>query len=63
MKGLESPEIVTELRSFLDLCIIFRFFMSVFARIAAWLNRKLLNDQLKNFDQLTDEEVAAMTKL
>lgn len=44
IKRLQQPRKITELRSFLGLCSLFRRLVSSFARLAAPLNCKLQKD-------------------
>lgn len=57
---LQYPMNITELKSFLRLCNVFRGFVPNFSLIAVPLNSNLMNDQPGNFDPLRVEERAAM---
>lgn len=63
MCGHEPPTILTEFRLFLGLCNIFRQFVPNFARVGAFLNKKLPKGQAQTFDELSDEKVPALEML
>lgn len=56
IQKLEQRRNVTELRSFKQLWNVYRDFAPSLARIAAPLNRKLQEDQLKKFGPFNKEE-------
>lgn len=62
-KRFKPPKNVTELRSFFDLCNVFRRFLPNFARVATLHERKLRKGQPKKFTALTAEDRAAMKEL
>ena len=57
------PKNVSELRSFLGLCNVYRRFVEAFARKAAPLTKKLQKDQPFDFGELTLEETEAYEQL
>jgi len=58
-----EPETVTQMRSFLGLCNVYRRFVPNFARIAAPLNERLKKGQPTEFGPLSEEEQAAFKEL
>lgn len=60
---LRHPTNMTELRSFLSLCNVFRPFAQHFANIAPLSKKKLFKDQLQTFDVFLDEEINALKTL
>lgn len=63
IKGVKQLINVTELRSFLGLCNIFRLFVPNFPRISAPQNKKLQKDHQFTLGDINDEETAAMKTL
>ena len=63
IRQLQAPTNLTELRSFLGLCNVFRRFVPNFARIAAPLNRKLRKGEPTVFGPLNEEEMGALEEL
>lgn len=63
IRGLQTPSNNTELRYFLRLCNIFRWFGPSFAWIAAPLNRKLRKDQRHVYTELSNEELETLETL
>lgn len=61
--GHQSPTLLTDLRSFLNLCNIFRRFEPYFPRIAALLNKRLCIDEPVTFGTLDEKEMAALKAL
>ena len=56
VEGFPEPRTITDVRSFLGLCNVFRRFVKDFARIAAPLNAMLKKDRPATFDDLTDDD-------
>lgn len=54
---------VTEVRSILGLCKVFRWFVSNFARVAALLRRRLREGPLEPFDGFAVKEIKALGPL
>lgn len=54
---LKDPTNITELRSFLEQCNVFRRFVPNFARLAASLNVNLRKDLLKKFGSLNYKKI------
>ena len=63
IKKAIPPTNVTELRSFLGLCNVYRRFVASFARVAAPLTAKLQKDRPFNFGPLNKEETEAYERL
>lgn len=57
IEALPTATNMTELRSFLGLCNVFRHFVPRFAHVTASLNKKLRNDQPFKFGELKQDEV------
>lgn len=55
IQELQDPTAQTEVRSFLDLCNVFRRFLPNFLQTAAPLNKKLQKGQPKSFPDLIAE--------
>lgn len=60
---LKQPRTVTELKSFLGLGNLHRCFVLNFARLAAQFNSKLKTAEPKQFDELSIQEMEAVTTL
>lgn len=60
IKELKPLRNITELRSFLRLCNLFRRIVPIIAQIATSLNNKVKKNQLKDFGDLTFEKLRAM---
>lgn len=60
---LKQPTNVTDLRSVLELCNVFRRFVANFSRISAALNRNLRKVKPTKFDTLSQEELKALAEL
>ena len=60
---MQPPRNVTELRSFLGLCNVYRWFVENFGRIASPLNKKLRKVEDPEFETLNEEEIASFEKL
>lgn len=63
IQKLKVPKMVTELRSFLGICNVFRRFASNLARISAPLNLKLRKGLAVKLDSLKKEEINALRTL
>lgn len=63
IRGLKALTSLTELRSFLGLCNVFRRFVPNFARLAAPLHQRLKKDQPATFGSLNEEELNSMNSL
>lgn len=63
ISGLKTPTNLTELRSFLGLCNVFRRFAPNFTFLAAPLNMKLKINQPATLGPLNEEEVKSMASL
>lgn len=61
--NLNPPANITELRSFLASCNVFRRFVPKFTHIAAELNRKLRKDQMLRFAKLSNDKLLALQTL
>lgn len=55
VEGLKKPSTVTELRSFLGLCNVFRRFVRILAGIASPSTKKLRKDAPTTFDKLEED--------
>ncbi|CDF38306.1 unnamed protein product [Chondrus crispus] len=58
-----APTNQTELRSFLGMCNVYRWFVQGFAKVAAPLNKNTGKNQPYDFEVLTDAEYAAFEEL
>lgn len=57
------PTILTDFRSFLELCNVSRLFLQNFAQDAQLLHDKLRKSQLLTFHGLTNHEISALERL
>lgn len=60
---LEYPTTLTELRSFSELCKVFRRFGANFARVAVQRIENLRKGQLQTFDVLAEDKIPALETL
>ena len=63
IKEMPPPRTITELRSFLGLCNVYRRFIKGFGQIAYPLTRKLRLEARDSFPELTEEEMEAYESL
>lgn len=63
LRGLQAHTNLTERRSFLGLCNVFKHFIPNFANIASPLNRKLCKEQSSTFELLSIEETNSLNTL
>lgn len=63
VRHLQPTGNITELRSVLVQCNVFRPFVSNFARMTALLNEKLSKDHPRTYDRFPEDELNALRKL